>query len=329
MSKVFVTGSDGLLGNSVVRELLLRKHEVVAMVLNGRTSDTLKGLKIELVHGDITDKEYLEKLSKGCDYFIHIAAITDVWPSRGAHYYKVNVEGTKNAIDAALKNKVKRFIHVGSASSFGYGTLDNPGDENTPFKSSKYKSDYIESKKAGQEAVLEAVKKRNLPAIVACPTFMIGPYDTKPSSGAMIIAIAKKKLPAVTKGGKNWVASKDVAVAICNALDKGSIGATYILGGENLSFKVAVKRIADALGQTDYPKFEMPDVFIKSLGRLNSIVATVTGKPPKLSYPMAAIACDGHYFNPAKAINELGLPQTPIEEAVKELKYWIDETGYL
>lgn len=329
MSKVFVTGPDGLLGSNVVRELLSRKHDVVAMVQTGRVPSTLQGLPIEIVYGDITIKSNVEKLSEGCDYFIHIAAITDLWPSRGAHYFKVNVEGTKNAIDAALKNNVKRFIHIGSASSFGYGTIDNPGNESTIYKSFKYKLDYLESKKEGREVVLDAVKNRGLLAIVVCPTFMIGPYDTKPSSGAMVMAVAQNKLPVLTKGGKNWVPAKDVAIALCNALDKGRIGESYILGGENLTFKDAIAKIASAIGQTDYPKFEMANAFIFGLGRLSSFAANVTGKTPKLSYPMAQIACDGHYFNSGKAINELGLPQTPIEEAVLELKQWFEEHGYL
>ena len=328
MPKVFVTGPDGLLGSTVVRELLLRKYEVVAMVLKGSNPITIKDLPIEIVFGDITIESDVENLSQGCDYFIHMAAITDLWPSQGKKYFKVNVGGTHNAIEAALRNKVKRFIHVGSASSFGYGTIENPGNEKSVYKSSKYKLDYLESKRVSQELVLDAVRNRNLPAIVACPTFMIGPYDTKPSSGAIVMAIIKKDLPALTKGGRNWVATRDVAHAVCNSLESGTIGSTYLLGGENLTFKEAVKRIAIALGMS-YPVFEMPDSIIMSFGIMNSIISRVTGKPPKLSYHMALIACDGHYFDSGKAIRELGLPQTPIEEAVLELKDWFEENGYL
>ncbi len=329
MQKVFVTGPDGLLGSNVVRELLLRNYEVIAMVLEGTTPATLKDIPITIVYGNITNKKEVEKFSRGCEYFIHIAAITDAWPTRGAHYFKVNVEGTRNAIDAALKNKVKRFIHVGSAGSFGYGSIDNPGDETSSYNSGKYVLDYLESKRLGQELVLEAVKKRNLPALILCPTFMIGPYDSKPSSGSLVIAVAKMKLPAIAKGGKNWVATKDVASAICNSLEKGNIGSSYILGGENLSFKDAVKRIAGALDQPDYPKLEMPDVIIKAIGFLGSLAGRISGKTPKISYTMALIACEGHYFDHTKAINELDMPQTPLEEAVKELKAWFEENGYL
>ncbi len=329
MSKVFVTGPDGVLGSNIVRELLSRNYEVRVLVYGPREPITLKDLPIEIVQGDITNKEQIIELSKGCDYFINVAAITDMWPTRGQIYFKINVKGTENAIEAVLQNKIKRLVHVGSASSFGYGTIDNPGNETTPFKSAKYKVDYIESKKQGQEKVIEAVKEKGLDAVVVCPTFMIGPYDSKPSSGTMIIAIAKAELPAYSSGGKNWVYVKDVAVGVCNALTMGRKGEAYILGGENLTYVDAVKRIAAACGQTKLPKFVVPKFLLIFIGWLGTVAAAITGKPPKLTINLAKIACDGHYFSPQKAIDELKMPQTPIEVGVKEAQKWFIENKYL
>ena len=329
MSKVFVTGPDGLLGSNIVRELLDRKCDVRAMVLPGRDPMTLKGLPIEVVYGDITKKEDVIELSKGCDFFINVAAITDMWPSRGEIYFRINVKGTENAIEAVLANKMKRMVHIGSASSFGYGTIENPGNETTPFKSAKYKVDYIESKKLGQEKVIQAVKERGLPAIVVCPTFMMGPYDSKPSSGAMIIAIIKGKMPAFSSGGKNWVYVKDVSRGVCNALTLGRDGEAYILGGENLTYVDAVKRISVAVGQKKIPRFVAPDLFLKLFGLLGTISGAITKKAPALTINLAKIACDGHYFSPKKAIEELRMPQTPIEVGVKEAQQWFIDNGYL
>lgn len=329
MSKVFVTGPDGVLGSNIVRELLSRKYEVRVLVYGSHQPITLKDLPIEIVKGDITQKEQMIELSKGCDYFINVAAITDMWPARGEIYFKINVKGTENVIEAVLQNKIKRLVHVGSASSFGYGTIDNPGNETSLFKSAKYKVDYIESKKQGQEKVIAAVKEKGLDAVVVCPTFMIGPYDSKPSSGAMIIAIAQGKLPGFSSGGKNWVYVKDVAVGVCNAMTMGRTGESYILGGENLTYVDAVKRIAAALGQKKIPKFVAPNFLLKFMGLMGSIGAAITGKPPKLTINLAKIACDGHYFSPQKAIEELKMPQTPIEIGVKEAKEWFMENKYL
>ncbi|MCB8995372.1 MAG: NAD-dependent epimerase/dehydratase family protein [Bacteroidales bacterium] len=329
MPKVFVTGPDGLLGSNIVRELISRNYNVVALVLKGVEPHTLSGLPIDIVYGDVTDLESLVNLSKGCEYFIHIAAVTDTWPSRGAHYFKVNVEGTRNAIEAALRNKVKRFVHVGSASSFGYGSFSEPGDESSAFKSHKYKLDYINSKKDGQNLVNEAIIKRALPGIIVCPTFMIGPYDAKPSSGALVIAIAKNKLPGLASGGKNWVAVKDVAVASCNALTMGKVGSSYILGGENIPYKDAVKRIAAALGQKSHPTIVVPDFLLKFVGWLGSVIARFSSRPPGISFAQALIACDNHYFSNEKAVKELNMPFTPLETAVVELRDWFKENGYL
>lgn len=329
MSKVFVTGPDGVLGSNIVRELLSRKYEVKVLVYHDHIPATLKGLPIEIVQGDITNKEKMIELSKGCDYFINVAAITDMWPTRGEIYFKINVKGTENAIDAVLQNKIKRLVQVGSASSFGYGTIENPGNETTPFKSAKYKVDYIESKKLGQEKVIAAVKEKGLDAVVVCPTFMIGPFDSKPSSGAMLIAIAQGKLPGFSSGGKNWVYVKDVAVGVCNALTMGRSGEAYILGGENLTYVDAVKRIAAALGQKKLPKFIVPDLVLKFIGLMGTFGAAITGKAPKLTINLAKIACDGHYFSPKKAIEELKMPQTPIEVGVKEAQEWFIENKYL
>ncbi|NJN42698.1 MAG: NAD-dependent epimerase/dehydratase family protein [Flammeovirgaceae bacterium] len=329
MANVFVTGPDGLLGSNLVRELLARNYEVTAMVQEGRDPVTLKGLPITKVYGDVTSVDQLKQLTKGFDYLVHIAALTDMWPTRGGKHFLINVEGTKNVIDAVLENGISRMIHVGSAGSFGYGTLEKPGTEEDSYKSAKYGIGYTDSKMVGEQVVNEAIKKRNLPAVIVCPTFMIGPYDVKPSSGAIVVAVAKRKLPALPGGGKNWASVKDVAIGTCNALERGRLGESYILGGENLSFKDAVKKIATAVGQPDYPKFVMPDFVLKTIGRFSDLYSSVSGKPVQLTYPMARVACDDHYFSSEKAIRELGLPQTPLEEAVKELHRWFKENNYL
>src|ERR1043165_52005 len=176
MSKVFVTGPDGLLGSNIVRELLHRKYEVRVMIFHNREPVTLIGLPIEFVYGNITHKDDLLRLTEGCDYFINVAAITDMWPARGELYYKINVKGAENAVAAVLERKMKRLVHVGSASSFGYGTLEQPGNETSEFKSAVYGVDYIDSKREGQLLVQRAVKEKGLDAVVVCPTFMIGPY---------------------------------------------------------------------------------------------------------------------------------------------------------
>lgn len=327
LETVFVTGPDGLLGSNLVRELLSRNYKVKVMVQPGSASKTLEGLDVEAVACDLLDKEKLVSITAGADYIMHVAAITNVWPSRGEIYHKVNVEGTRNMMHAARQNNVKRFVYVGSASSFGFGTKESPGNEDSEFRSAKYGLDYIDTKRNAQIEVIAAAKE-GFPAIVVNPTFMIGPYDYKPSSGAMIVNLAKGKVPGASKGGKNWVAVKDVAVGAANALTMGRIGECYILGGENLSYKEAFDVMAKVLGVSP-PKREFPNFLTKTTGRMFSMISAISGKQPKLSYPMAAIACDGHYFSPQKAIDELGLPQMPLAAAVTDAVEWFKANNYI
>jgi len=326
--KIFVSGADGMLGSHVVRELLVRKYTICAFIQPGRNTSTLDGLAIERVNGDISDYKQLKNAVAGCDGLIHIAAVTGVWPSKDPIFKKINVDGVENIINAALTQNIKKIVHVGSASAFGYGSRDNPGTESSLFKSAKYGIDYITTKKQGQDLVLEAVKTRGLPAVVACPTFMFGPYDSKPSSGAMLLAVAKKQLTGYSRGGRNWVAAADVAKGICNAFEKGRIGECYIMGNKNLSYKDAFALIADAT-QVKQPGMLVPDFLVKFIGLCGSIYSAFTGKKPKISLPMARASCDGHYFSAAKAVAELDLPQTSLEIAIADTVSWFRENGYL
>lgn len=326
--KILVTGADGLLGSNLVRELLSRGHEIRAFVQPGRQQVTLEGLAIEKFAGNLLNADEVINAAKGCDAIIHCAASTAVWPIRSQIINTVNIEGTKNIIQSVYKNNIQRLIYVGTANSFGFGSKDQPGVEGNPYKSATYGLDYMDSKYKAMNVVLEEVKKNSLPAVVVNPTFMFGPYDSTPSSGAMIVALYKGKVPGYTKGGRNYLSAKDAAVAIANALTKGRIGECYILGNENLSYKEIFTKISTTIGVKS-PSIAIPAVFAKLYGHIGSLMGKVTGKAPAVSYPLARIANDHHYYNPAKARTELGLPQTPVETGIKESFEWLKENGYL
>lgn len=326
--KILVTGADGLLGSNLVRELLKRGHQLRAFVQPGRQQKTLEGLTIEKFPGNLLNADEVLKSSEGCDAVIHCAASTSVWPTRSEIVNKVNIEGTKNIIHAVQKNIIQRMIYVGTANSFGFGSKENPGVEGNPYKSAMYGLDYMDSKYKAQQLILKEVQERKLPAIIVNPTFMFGPYDSNPSSGAMIVALYKGKVPGYTSGGRNYVCAKDAAVAIANALTKGRVGECYILGNQNLSYKEAFGKIAATIGVKP-PAIPIPSVFAKLYGGIGSVVGKISGNTPAISYPLSRIACHEHYFSPAKAVQELELPQTPIETGIRECFEWLKENGYL
>ena len=325
--RILVTGADGMLGSNLVRELLNRGHQIKAFLLPKSPAKTIAGLDLEITYGNILEAQQLIDAAAGCDAIIHTAANTNIWPNRSEMVRKVNVDGTRNVIDAALHNKVKKMIYVGTANSFGFGSKADPGNENRPYQSAKYGLDYMDSKYEAQNIILDAVKNKSLQASIINPTFMWGPYDSKPGAGAMILAIYNRKVPAFASGGRNYIYVKDVVIAIANALTKGKNGECYIAGNHNMDYKEAFTRIASVVNVKP-PALSLPGFVTKAYGWVGSAMGNITGKAPTVSYPMAQISSDHHYFSAAKAVRELGMPQTDIEVAIDECFQWLKENGY-
>ena len=328
MDKVLVTGADGFLGNNVTRRLIKLGFQVKAFLQPGRNTNSLDGLSIEKYTGDLLNQADLLTASSDCDYIIHTAANTSIWPSRSEIVRRVNIEGTGNVIKAAAQDHIKRLVYVGTASSFGFGTRQIPGTESSPFKSDKYGLDYIDSKKQAQDNVLEAVQTLGLKAIIVNPTFMIGAYDTKPSSGTLLLALYQGKVPGYTNSGRNFLHVKDAAVAIVNALIQGRVGECYILGNENLTYKEFYKIVGSEL-HISPPGILIPKPFILMFGWFSQVIAKITGNPATVSLPVARVSLDSHFFSAKKAIEELDLPQTPISIAIKDAFEWFKTNNYL
>ncbi len=326
--KILITGADGVLGSNLVRVLLSRNYEVSVLLENKNNSFTLDGLDITKVRGDILNPEDIDNIIKDKDIVIHCAANTCIWPPRSEIVNKTNINGTKNIINSVLKFNIKKLVYIGTANSFGFGSIENPGNETNPYLSKKYGLDYMDSKHQAQNLVLDAVRNQNLPAVVVNPTFIIGPFDSKPSSGAMILSIYKGKIPGYTKGGRNYIAAKDAAVGIANAITKGRIGECYILGNENLRYKEAFEKISKTIG-TKPLNIKLPNFIVKSYGYLCSLNAAITKKVPTITYELSLISCENHYYSAQKAVEELDLPQTPIEVGIEECFKWFKENNYL
>lgn len=327
--KVFLTGAAGLLGSHVTRELLFRNYAVVAFVEHGKEPSTLLGLvDVTFVYGNILDREEVITASANCDYIIHAAASTAVIPARSQTVNSINVSGTQNIINAALTHSVKKLIYVGSANTFGYGSLQDPGNETRSFSGGKFGLDYIDSKYEAHQRVINAVKYNKLPAVIVCPTFMLGKYDSKPGSGAMVVSVHSEKLPGYSAGGRNYVYVADVAVAIVNAIELGKVGEAYILGNKNMDYKTAFGLIAKTIG-AKAPAIKMPKLVVLIYGALCSFLYSVFKRPIPVNFQMARIANEGFYYDCSKAVNELRMPQTQIEIAISECYGWLKNQNLL
>ena len=325
---VLLTGANGFLGSHLARELVQRGYAVRGLVRQRSRCATLAGLPVTLCEGDVLEPDSVARAMAGCDAVIHAAALAQVNPARNPALWAVNQTGTEHVIQAAIRAKVARFVYVGTANVFGFGTKANPGSETSPFAGMRYGSDYMESKAAATRLVEGAVRERNLPAVLVHPTFMLGALDIKPTSGQMLLELYRGRVIGYPAGGKNFVHVRDVAVATINALTMGRVGESYILGNENLSYREAFGQMAQCMG-VQPPRRAIPPALAQLYGYGCDAWARLTGRLGQLNSSMTAVANDGHYFSSQKAITELALPQTPITGAISEAFDWFKQNKYV
>ena len=330
---VLVTGANGFLGRHVVAELLRRGHPVRALVRSvSQPGDAplppLTSLPIELYEGDLQQPATVAGCAEGCAAVIHAAALAQVNPARNPAVWAVNDGGTATVLELARRAGVQRFVYVGTANVFGFGSRQHPGDETRPYAGQRYGLDYMDSKHAATEQVLRAVHEWQLPAVLVHPTFMLGPGDAKPTSNALLLKLYAGRLPGYPAGGKNYVHVRDVAGATVNALAMGRVGESYILGNENLSYHEAFTLMARLMGVRP-PARRVPAALARLYGTGSDVKARLTGRLAQVNAAMVAVANDGHYFNVQKARHELALPQTPVEQAIAEAFNWFKKHHYV
>jgi len=315
-----------MLGTNIVHELVKRGHAVRCFIEKGHNGDILEGLGVEIIRGDISKEEDVEEAIGDCSYVINTAGVTAMWPARMELSWRINFEAVKLLVKLSKKHGIRRFVHIGTATSFAHGPIENPGTEDSAYTNHVFKLDYQDTKHAAQEYLLKENRENAFPVIILNPTFMIGKYDNGNGSNKMILFIYKGKVPGYSPGGKNYVNVKDVAVASANALKMGREGQCYITGGQNLSYRQSFGFIAETLG-VKAPSLKMPRILSYGFGALQSGMAAITGRPPAVSYRMARIGCEHCYYSPQKAIEELQMPQTPLEDGIRDSLEWFREKG--
>lgn len=320
--RVLITGANGFLSGHIVNELLRCDYSVRAMMRSGAKAPALAGLDIELAHGNITSKSDVERAVSGCDIVIHAAADTNQSYRSSKDYFLANVEATSNMIEAVSREKCQRLIYVSTANTMGFGTLLNPGNENTPVSALFLKSGYAKSKLLAQGLVLEAVKNQRIDAVVVNPTFMIGPVDHNPHSGRIFKMVLNKKFVICPPGGKNFVDVRDAARAIVNAIANGKSGECYLLAGENLSFHDFFLKVKLYAGQKT-KLITFPAAVLKLLGLIGSM-GRYLGMKTELNLTNARILCTGNYFDNGKAVRCLGLSCSGIDKTIRDYLTWIE-----
>ncbi len=320
--KVLVTGANGFIAANVVRELNRRNIQVRGLVRESSDLRGLEGTEWERFTGSYLDPGDIDRAIEGCDFVIHAAAFTGPTPSALKYYLGPNVEGARNVVRSCLRHKVRRLVYISTVNTIGYGTADDPGREDWPVNGPPFsRSGYAGSKMMAEELIREAVDKKGLNAVIVNPSFVIGPYDAKPSSNRMLLIYYEKPYSLLPPGGKNFVYVGDVAAAICNAMEKGNSGERYILAGRNLTLAEFFDIVEPVTGRKQR-RIYVPGWLIRIAGAIGGI-ANVFGSAYQLDPVTSHILCIRNFYTPEKAIRELGMPQTPIEQAIREAWEWL------
>lgn len=315
--KVLVTGANGLLGHHVVMELLQRNLNVRILV---RSTSKIKFdmKRVEVKKGSFADKQAITEAAQNCDAIIHIAAITDTNLLKYEDYEKINSDATHQLLQVASELNIKKFVFVSTCNTVGYGNHNHLADETYPIQYPFTRSFYAQSKLKAE--ILCANYAQNNHLIIVNPTFMIGNYDTKPSSGALVLMGYKKRFLIIPNGGKNFVPVKDVAITCCNALTMGISGERYLAAGVNLSFKEYFQ-LQKRVGGYQQKIVVVPDFMLKIAGYVGDILRFAHIKISVCSRNINQLLIQEYYTN-KKAKKELLLPESSLELAIDEALEW-------
>jgi dihydroflavonol-4-reductase len=332
--KCFVTGASGFIGANLVHELVARGHQVKALLRPSADLRGLAGADFERIEGDVSDRERLLTAMRGCDWCFHVAASYHLWLADYAPMYAANVQGTQNVLETAAKAGCSRIVYTSTVGCIGLpGQLNGavtPTDETTPVSGAQMSNHYKKSKWEAEQVALNLVGN-GLPIVIVNPSAPIGPRDVKPTpTGQIIVDFLNRAMPAYLDTGLNFVHVRDVALGHILAAEKGRIGERYILGNAegNWTMKEAFAALEQITG-IRAPRARIPYWIALTAAHVDESISRISGKPPKAPLAGVRMARYKMFFNPAKAIRELGLPQTSPRQALNDAVEWFRTKGYV
>jgi len=324
-----VTGATGLVGNNVVRLLLGRGHGVRVLVRGaangGQASDRpLAGLPLQRFIGGL-DEATVARAADGAACVVHAAAVVHCGWRHLAEMRRVNVEGTR-AVARAARRAGARLVHVSSVDAIGLRSDGLPADEETP-PGGMPECPYVITKREAEAAVLEEVAL-GLDAVIVNPVYMLGPWDWKPSSGRMLLEVAAGRGLFAPPGANDFVDVRDVAAGILAALDRGTTGRRYILGGQRLRYLDAWRAFARVAGRLP-PLGIAPRPVIQVAGLVGDVAGLFTRREPDVNSAATRMSMLDHNFSSRRAEQELGYHYRAFEETVEDAWGWFLDHGFI
>jgi dihydroflavonol-4-reductase len=325
--RVFVTGASGFVGNHLARVLVDRGDEVRCLVRSSSPRDLLGDLDVELYTGDLRDAESLRAGIRGVDVVYHCAADYRLFVPDPEAMYACNVDGTQNVLQVSAECGIERLVYTSTVGALGLHGDERPADETTPvsihdmvghYKRSKYLAERIAERWAG----------KGFPVVIVNPSAPVGDGDVKPTAtGKMIVDFLNGKVPAYVDTGLNLVDVRDVAIGHVLAAERGKPGDKYILGNRNMTLKAIFTMLSELSGRPA-PRVRMPHWVPMVFAALDTTWARLRGAEPGVSLDSVRLSRKKMFFDTGKAVRELGVPQTPVEEALRRAVTWFRDHGY-
>jgi dihydroflavonol-4-reductase len=323
-----VTGATGFVGANIVRALLDAGEAVRVLVRRESSTRNIDGLPVDIAYGDLREAASLREALDGCRTLYHAAAHYSLWTPQVDDVYAINVDGTVNLLQAALACRLERVVYTSSVATLAASPDGTPVDETHPLTLAKAVGHYKRGKILAEQQAMRLCEQ-GLPLVVVQPAAPVGPWDVKPTpTGKIVVDFLRGKLPAYLDTGLNVIDVRDVAQGHLLAARHGRIGERYILGHRNLSLRAILEQLA-AVSGLRAPRFRLPYGVALAAGYLSEGWATLMRRPPAVPLVGVRLARYPMYFTAQKAVRELGLPQSPIQEALRCAVQWFRDYGYV
>ena len=327
--KILVTGSTGFLGSAIARELLSDGRDVRLLVRKGADTRNIDDLDVEMALGDLRDPSSLKSALTGCSVLYHAAAYYSLWDRDQRLIYDINVAGTRNILQAARECGLDRVVYTSTVGCIGLNPDGAPADETTPFDPATLSNDYKRSKYQAEQVALQFAES-GLPVVIVNPSTPIGPRDIKPTpTGKIVLDFLNRNMPAYLDTGLNLIDVADCARGHLLAEKKGTPGERYILGNCNMSLFEILLTLESITG-LKAPRIKIPYWAALAAGWVCETLSNhVTGRPPAIPLAGVRMAKYFMYFDSSKAVRELGLPQNPVETALKQAVDWFQSYNHI
>ena len=324
----FVTGATGFVGSHVARALAAQGADLRLLVRSGSDLRNVRELQAEQVIGDLRDAASLKKSVAGCDVVFHVAADYRLWVRDPEEMYRSNVEGTKAILEAARESRVRRVVYTSSVATMGFQSNGYLANEESPVSLANMIGPYKRSKFMAEEIAI-AAGRSGMDVVVVNPTTPVGERDIKPTpTGRIVVDFLKKKFPAYVDTGLNLVDVGECARGHVAALEQGRSGERYILGGENLTLKQILDKLAVITGLPS-PKIKVPYVVALATGVVDQVVTGyIRHREPRATIDAVRMGRKKMFVSSGKAERDLGWKTVPVDAALRRAVAWFQANGY-